>query len=44
MSPGQTPGSGRPSFLRLLKKVQMSLDFARDREPVERQGGERKAE
>ena len=24
---------------RLLKKVQMSLDFARDREPVERQGG-----
>ena len=24
---------------RLLKKVQMSLDFARDREPVERPGG-----
>ena len=24
---------------RLLKKVQMSLDIARDREPVERQGG-----
>jgi len=28
------------SFLpRLLKKVQMSLDVARDRESVERQGG-----
>jgi hypothetical protein len=25
--------------LRLLKKVQMSLDVARDREPAERQGG-----
>jgi hypothetical protein len=29
---------------RLLKKAQMSLDFARDRELVERQGGGRWAE
>ena len=28
-----------PFSPRLLKTVQMSLDFARDREPVERQGG-----
>jgi hypothetical protein len=33
-----------PRSPRLLKKVQMSLDFARDREPAERQGGTRWAE
>jgi hypothetical protein len=30
--------------IRLLKKVQMSLDYARDREPAERHGGMRKVE
>jgi hypothetical protein len=30
--------------VRLLKKVQMSFDFAQDREPVERQGGRLMAE
>ena len=38
-NPEKNPLSGR-----LLNTVQLSLDFARDREPVERQGGTRKVE